>query len=89
MQRSCPPRSLCAIATRDNLIASALCEPDAEGPSTQYLRFLAQNPGFFMVLGTRVLKCWVLGPSGSVYIIRVTVKISGKPEGHRSYTKGP
>ena len=35
-----------------------------EGPSTQYFRFLVPKTIFFMVFGTRVLKYWVLGPSG-------------------------
>ena len=35
-----------------------------EGPSTQYLRPLVPNTIKSMVFGTRVLKCWVLGPSG-------------------------
>ena len=34
-----------------------------EGPSTQYLRTLVSKTMPFMVLGTRVLKYWVLGPS--------------------------
>ena len=34
------------------------------GPSTQYLRTLVPKTLMGMVFGTRVLKCWVLGPSG-------------------------
>ena len=37
---------------------------DPEGPSTQYLRILVPKAIKGMVFGTRVLKCWVLGPSG-------------------------
>ena len=36
-----------------------------EGPSTQYLRSLVPKTILLMVFGTRVLKYWVLGPSGS------------------------
>ena len=35
-----------------------------EGPSTQYLRLLAPKTIPLVVLGTRDLKYWVLGPSG-------------------------
>ena len=35
-----------------------------KGPSTQYFRTLAPATIPSMVLGTRVLKSWVLGPSG-------------------------
>ena len=35
-----------------------------EGPSTQYLRTLVPNTKPLMVLGIRVLKYWLLGPSG-------------------------
>ena len=35
-----------------------------EGPSTQYLRTLVPKTIPFMAFGTRVLKCWVLAPSG-------------------------
>ena len=35
-----------------------------EGPSTQYLRTLVPKAIKGMVFGTRVLKYWVLGPSG-------------------------
>ena len=35
-----------------------------EGPSTQYLRSLVPKTIPLMVFGTRVLKYWVLGPSG-------------------------
>ena len=35
-----------------------------EGPSTQYLRTLVPDTIKSMVLGTRSLKYWVLGPSG-------------------------
>ena len=35
-----------------------------EGPSTQYLRTLIPNTIPFMVFGTRVLKYWVLRPTG-------------------------
>ena len=35
-----------------------------EGPSTQCLRILVPKTIPFMVFGTRVLKYWVLGPSG-------------------------
>ena len=35
-----------------------------EGPSTQYLRTLVPKTIALMVFGTRVLKYWVLGPSG-------------------------
>ena len=35
-----------------------------EGPSTQYLRFLVPKTILLMVFGPRVLKYWVLGPSG-------------------------
>ena len=38
---------------------------EAEGPSTQYLRSLVPNTIKGMVFATRVLKYWVLGPSGS------------------------
>ena len=37
---------------------------DPEGPSTQYLRTLVPKTIPLMVFGTRVLKYWVLGPSG-------------------------
>ena len=37
-----------------------------EGPSTQYLRTLAPQTIQGMVFGTRVLRYWVLGPSGLV-----------------------
>ena len=39
------------------------CEGFA-GPSTQYLRTLGPKTMLLMVFGTRVLKYWVLGPSG-------------------------
>ena len=35
-----------------------------EGPSTQYLRTLVPNTIQGMAFGTRILKYWVLGPSG-------------------------
>ena len=35
-----------------------------EGPSTQYLRTLVPKATEGMFFGTRVLKYWVLGPSG-------------------------
>ena len=35
-----------------------------EGPSTQHLRTLVPKAINGMVFGTRVLKHWVLGPSG-------------------------
>ena len=35
-----------------------------EGPSTQYLRTLVPKAIEGMVFGIRVLKYWVLGPSG-------------------------
>ena len=35
-----------------------------EGPSTQYLRTLVPHTIPLMVWGTRILKYWVLGPSG-------------------------
>ena len=35
-----------------------------EGPSTQHLRTLVPKTSKGMVVGTRVLKSWVLGPSG-------------------------
>ena len=35
-----------------------------EGPSTQYLKTLIPTAIKGMVFGTRVLKHWVLGPSG-------------------------
>ena len=35
-----------------------------EGPSTQYSRTLVPKASKGMVFGTRVLKYWVLGPSG-------------------------
>ena len=35
-----------------------------EGPSTQYLRTLVPNTIPLVDFGTRVLKYWVLGPSG-------------------------
>ena len=38
-----------------------------EGPSTQYLSFLAPNTIKGMVVGTRIFKSWVLGSSGQVY----------------------
>ena len=41
-------------------------DPVPEGPSTQYLRHLAPNTIKGRVLGTRVLKYLVLGPSGYV-----------------------
>ena len=49
--------------------ASALREVDqraqnSEGPSTQYFRVLVPKTIPLMVFGTRVLKFWVLGPSG-------------------------
>ena len=40
--------------------------PGSEGASTQYLRTLVSNTIKGMVLGTRILKYWVLGPSGLV-----------------------
>ena len=39
-----------------------------EGPSTQYLRTLVPKTIPSMVFGTRVLKYWVLGPSGFVWV---------------------
>ena len=38
-----------------------------KGPSTQYSRTLVPKAMPFMVFGTRVLKYWVLGPSGTCY----------------------
>ena len=35
-----------------------------KGPNTQYLRTLVPNTTKSMAFGTRVLKYWVLGPSG-------------------------
>ena len=40
----------------------AICIP--EGPSTHHLRTLVPNTIPLLVFGTRVLKYWVLGPSG-------------------------
>ena len=37
-----------------------------EGPSTQHLRTLVPKAIDGMVFGTRVLKYWVLGPSGNM-----------------------
>ena len=37
--------------------------PYQEGPSTQYLRFLAPKTLPCMVFGTKIRKYWVLGPS--------------------------
>ena len=38
--------------------------PNPEGPSTQYLRFLVPNTIKGMVLGNRDLQHWILGTSG-------------------------
>ena len=43
-----------------------ICALLPEGPSTQDLRTLAPNHIPLIAFGTRVLKYWVLGPSGSV-----------------------
>ena len=51
------------LATQDGLLG-LLIPYCPEGPSTQYLRFLVPTATPFLVFGTRVLKCWVLGPSG-------------------------
>ena len=40
--------------------------PYTKGPSTKYLRFLVPKTILLMVFGTRVLKYWVLGPSGLI-----------------------
>ena len=38
--------------------------PGPEGPSTQYSRSLSSKAILLMVFGTRIIKYWVLGPSG-------------------------
>ena len=44
-----------------------------EGPSTQYLRTMVPNTIKRMAFGTRVLKYWLLGPSGiSFHILPYT-----------------
>ena len=49
-----------------------------EGPSTQYLRTLVPNSILLMVFGTRVLKYWVLGPSGlATYMLNQSSKAPG------------
>ena len=55
-------RASSLIPTWTSRVASAKAAPfpSPEGPSTQYLRPLVQGMDF----GTRVLKCWVLGPFG-------------------------
>ena len=51
---------------RSYLLASkaATTLDDAQGPSSQYLRSLVPKTIPLMVLGTRVLEYWVLGPAG-------------------------
>ena len=44
----------------------ACLRPYPEGPSTQYLRTLVPKTIPLMAFGTRVLKYWVLGPSGTL-----------------------
>ena len=49
--------------------------PGPEGPSTQYSRTLGPKTIPLMAFGTKVLKYWVLGPSGiyaSLYVISKT-----------------
>ena len=55
----------------DNRIAEKINEtrgddsvPHPEGSSTKYLRTLVPNTKPLMVLGIRVFKYWLLGPSG-------------------------
>ena len=47
----------------------------SEGPSTQYLRTLVPKSTTLMVFGTRVLKYWVLGPSGYKQVHGVSVDL--------------
>ena len=42
-----------------------------EGPRTHYSKILVPKPIRRMVFGTRVLKYWVLGPSGALWYTRV------------------
>ena len=62
------PQGLAGLATQSELEAAmqAAGQPLPEGPSTQYLRTLVPKTIPLVVFGTRVLKYWLLGPSGSV-----------------------
>ena len=44
-----------------------VCNVYPEGPSSQDLRCLAPKTILLMAFGTRVLKYWVLGPSGCIW----------------------
>ena len=49
--------------------------PKGPSPSTQYLRTLAPKTPKSMVLGTRDLKYWVLGPSGMALLTRDCTRV--------------
>ena len=49
------------------LVPTAIPLMVPEGPSAQYLRLLVPETILGMVFGTRVLKHWVLGPSGGIW----------------------
>ena len=60
-----------------------------EGPSTQYLRSLVPNTIKSMVFGTRKLKYWVLGPSGTWFGPRAHFLRPCTLECDRGWMKGP
>ena len=59
--------------------------PCPEGPSTQCLRTLVPKAIKGMVVGTRVLKYWVLGPSGLGFIVYYPKRTTFEPVGGDSY----
>ena len=70
--------------TRYELTGRFLCP---EGPSTKYLRTLVPRTIPLMAFGTRVLKYWVLGPSGMAIWKHVTL-LSG-PGWQRGFRAEP
>ena len=52
------------IHTYLHMYVEACLHAIPEGPSTQYIRTLVPKAIKGRVFGTRVLKCWVLGPCG-------------------------
>ena len=54
-----------------------------EGPSTQYFRSLVPNTIISMVVGTRNLRYWVLGPLGWFQVLGSGFLLRTEPWPHR------